>query len=341
MQKNLFALLLSLFALSLFSSSATATSVPLMAAPKHVALVYVVAGDGKNDGPFIKMARKGAMQAQEDFELTLKEYKLTEHDNVRAAIADIAKSGTSHVVAVGYQNVMPVLSLAERFPQTYFTVIDGLVPPLFHNVQSVMFKDHEGAFLVGMLAALKSKTNHIGFIGGVDIPLIRNFAHGYKQGAIYANPNTNLSVDMIGNDSGGWGNAPRAGELAEQQFDNHVDVVFAAAGAAGINVLKTASQRDDAYAIGVDSNQNSLFPGHILTSMVKRVDKSVYETLRLIDEDRWSSGIKHLGLKEGALDYAVDNDNRALISPEMVEKVTAAREAIVNGTLDVQMYSPR
>ena len=342
MHKHIFAQL-ALFIVVFITAAANAHATsPLLHAQKDVALVYVVAGHETNDGPFIEMARKGAAKAARSFkDVKLKQYKLTSDDNVSEVLAKIASTGTRYVVAIGYQNVMPVLSIAERYPETRFTVIDGLVPPLFHNVQSVMFKDHEGAFLVGMLAAMKSQSDHIGFIGGVDIPLIRNFAHGYEQGAQHVSPKTKLSIGMIGNDSGSWGNEERARELAVQQYGNDVDVIFTAAGAAGLGVLDEASKHDGQFAIGVDSNQNGLYPGHVLTSMVKRVDKTVFEVLRVINEDNWAPGIKHLGLKEGVLDYSVDNDNRALITPEMVERVAAAREAIVNGTLDVKIYSPR
>jgi basic membrane protein A len=329
------------FLVSVYTLAHAQPATPLPQKDMRIALVYVTADEGPKDAPFISMARKGAQEAVERLGLSIKEYKLSVKQDVNGMLTKIASGGADYIVAIGYQNVMPVLSLAERFPNTRFTVIDGLVPPLFHNVQSVMFKDHEGAFLVGVLAALKSKSNHIGFIGGVDIPLIRNFAYGYEQGATYARPDITLNVDMIGNDHGAWGNSDRARVLANAQLDDGVDVIFTAAGAAGIAALEVTTQHESTYGIGVDSNQNALFPGHVLTSMVKRVDKAVYNSLAIIDEDRWAPGIKHLGLRDGVLDYAIDDHNRALITPAMIEQVSAAREAIVNGTLDVELYSPR
>lgn len=303
-------------------------------------LVYVLAGNGKSDGAFIEAAKKGAARAKQELDIAYSEVKLLSNANVSKELEEIAKRGTHHIIAVGYQNVMPVLSLAERYPNTNFTVIDGLVPPLFHNVQSIIFKDHEGSFLVGMIAALKSKSHRVGFVGGVDIPLIRNFANGFEQGVKYVSPKTQFTIDFIGSDPSSWGDTVRAESLAMSQYNDGVDVIFAAAGGAGLGVLK-AADKTGKFAIGVDVNQNGLYPGHILTSMIKRVDVAVFETLRLAKAGEWSPGIKHLGIKETALDYAVDKNNQSLITPEMIEKVSAARERIANGTLDVKMYSPR
>lgn len=327
--------MVGLLALSWFPVDARA------AKPADATLIYVLTAKNKEtDGAFIAAARRGAARAADELGVTYDEIKLLGSEDVASTLENLAKNGREHIVAVGYQNVMPVLSLAERYPNTKFTVVDGLVPPLFHNVQSIIFKDHEGSFLVGMLAAMKTKTNHIGFVGGVDIPLIRNFAHGFEQGIHFINPNINLTIDMIGKDSSAWGDAGKAETLAKKQYGEKIDVIFAAAGAAGLGVLKAAHDTGN-FAIGVDINQNDVYPGSVLTSMVKRVDVAVFETLKLVHNKEWNPGIKYLGVKEDALDYAVDEHNRGLISPEMIDKVSAARERIANGSLSVQMYSPR
>jgi basic membrane protein A len=303
------------------------------------ALVYVL-GDKDSDRAFVDAARTGAERAKEELGVQFTEYRMHAGEDVTAIIKKAADSGASPIIAVGFQNVMPVLNLAERYPKTRFTVIDGLVPPLFPNVQSVIFKDHEGAFLVGIIAAYHTKTNHIGFIGGMDVPLIRNFAMGFSQGVRYAKPELEVKIDMIGTTTKAWSSPDVAQKLATKQYDSGVDIIFAAAGGSGVGVLEAAKDTDN-FAIGVDINQNALFPGHVLTSLIKRVDIAVFSALKTSQEGDWSAGIKYLGLKEGALDYAVDEYNRHLMNEELIDKVATAKERIVSGLITVEMYSPR
>jgi basic membrane protein A len=233
-----------------------------------------------------------------------------------------------------------VLNLAERYPSTTFTVVDGLVPPLYPNVQSVTFKDHEGAFLIGMIAGKMSRSDFVGFVGGMDAPLIRNFAAGFRQGVRYTNPDAKIDVQYLGMTSDAWSNPDKAHSIAMMQYREGVDVIFAAAGGSTVGALRAA---DDAnkLAIGVDSNQNGLYPGRVLTSLIKRVDLAVYETLKNSHEGTWSAGIKSLGIKEGALDYAVDQNNRALISEKLIEQVATAKDSIIAGKLTVEGYVAR
>ena len=302
------------------------------------AIVYLYSGSD-SDRAFIDMARAGLDKASRDFGIRVEEHRMLGSENITAVIKRVADSGASPIIAVGNQNVMPVLNLAERYPNTQFTVVDGLVPPLFSNVQSVSFRDNEGAFLVGLIAGKMSRTGHIGFIGGMDIPLIRNFNKGYIQGARYANPEIEVDVAMVGTGPNAWSNPERGKALAMKQFKAGADVIFAAAGGSSVGVLQAANDTGH-YAIGVDTNQNGLFPGHVLTSLVKRVDIAVYDALKTSRDGKWSPGIKYLGIKEGALDYAVDQNNKTLISEPLIEAVSTAKERIINGTLAVEIYSP-
>lgn len=301
-------------------------------------LVYMLANE--TDGAFIDSARRGAQLAQHDFGAQFHEVRLRNQDNVLQEIDALAREGYSPIISVGYQSVMPVLQLAEKHSSTKFAVVDGMVPPLFSNVQSIIFKDHEGAYLVGMIAAFTSKTGILGFIGGMDIPIIRNFAHGYTQGARSINPSVQILTDMVGEDNTAWSDSKRAHELAVAQYNARADVIFAAAGGAGLGVLQAAKDKEK-YAIGVDANQNGIQPGYVLTSMIKRVDVAVYKTLEMISKNEWSHGIRYLGLKDGALDFAVDVHNRMLLSDEALERVITAKEHIENGLLEVEMYNPR
>lgn len=307
-------------------------------APFKPAMIYVTSVQD-SDRAFIEMARSGALRAKKELGIEFEEYRLPEDQDPTEFLRDVAEKGYSPIIAVGYQNVVPVLSLAEKFPKTHFTVIDGLVPPLYQNVQSIIFKDHEGAFLVGMIAAYTSKSNHIGFIGGMDVPLIRNFSLGYLQGAKFVRPNIQVAIDMVGDTPEAWSQPDEAYALATKQYHNGIDVIFTAAGGSGLGVLRAAND-SKALAIGVDTNQNGLYPGHVLTSMVKRVDNAVFDTIKTSFKGNWQAGIKSLGLKESALDFAVDENNKNLITEELIEQVLITRERIINGLIEVEMYSP-
>jgi basic membrane protein A len=204
-------------------------------------------------------------------------------------------------------------------------------------VQSVLFREHEGSFLVGMLAAMASKTGKVGFVGGMDIPLIRRFACGFDQGIKFANPKAELVQTMTGTTPAAWNDPGRGAELARGQFDRGVDVVFAAAGATGIGVLQAAKDAGK-LSIGVDSNQNHLHPGSVLTSMVKRVDVAVYDSFKEARDGTWKPGMSVLGLKEGAVDWALDDNNAKLVTPEMKSKVDAAKADIIAGKIKVVDY---
>ncbi len=303
------------------------------------AVVYL-SGEKEAGHSFLESAIKGAEKAQTELGIEVQIFTMRPKEDIYESLKSIARKGYSPIIAVGNQNVLPVQNLAESYPKTRFSIVDGLAPPLYPNVQSIIFKDHEGSFLMGFIAATVSKKNHIGFVGGMDIPLIRNFAEGYKQGAEYAKKGIRVDVDMIGDTATAWNDPERAFKLAQDQFDSGADIIFGAAGASTQGTLK-AAQMFHKLAIGVDTNQNGLYPGFVLTSLVKRVDLAVYEALKSAQEGQWQPGIKTLGLKEGALDYAVDENNKELLDNNLVDKVSNVKERIINGIIDVQSYSVR
>ncbi len=204
-------------------------------------------------------------------------------------------------------------------------------------MQSVVFKEQEGSFLVGVLAALASKSGKVGFVGGMDIPLIRRFQCGFEQGVKYANPKAEIIANMTGTTPAAWNDPGRGAELAKGQFDRGVDVVYAAAGSTGIGVLQAAKDRGK-LSIGVDSNQNHLHPGSVLTSMLKRVDLAAYNSFKAAQAGTWKAGTQVLGLKEGGVDWALDKDNEKLITADMKAKVDAAKADIVSGKIVVHDY---
>jgi basic membrane protein A len=302
------------------------------------AIVYAFTGKAGDQG-FIDLVRLGAEQAKQEVGIDYIEQRVTAEDDHISTFRRLIKGGVTHIIAVGFQNIVPVLTIAGEYTDIKFTVIDGVIPPIYPNVQSLSFKDHEGAFLVGIIAASAAKNNRIGFIGGMDVPVINNFALGYFQGAKYQNPEIELEKDVIGTEPSAWNNPKRAKILAKKQYNDGVNVIFAAAGGSSIGVLE-AAQEMGYYAIGVDSNQNSLYPKTVITSMIKRVDKAVYETLTSSYSGKWKAGIRYLGLKEGALDYAVDVNNKEVITLNMIEKVEEARDKIIRGIITVDVYAP-
>jgi basic membrane protein A len=220
--------------------------------------------------------------------------------------------------------------VAKDFPKLQFAIIDAVVT--LPNVQSITFKEHEGSFLVGVMAAMASKTGKVGFVGGMDIPLIRRFQCGFEQGARHANPKITVSGNMTGTTPTAWNDPARGAELAKSQFASGVDVIFAAAGGTGMGVYQAAKDGGK-LAIGVDSNQNHVQPGTMLTSMVKRVDVAVYNAFKGV-----TPGSTSLGLKEGGVDVAIDANNAKLVTPEMKKAVDAARADIVSGKIKVIDY---
>ena len=290
---------------------------------------------GKFDKSFNEAAFNGAERFKSEAGIDYLEFEITNESQREQAIRRMATREASIIVAVGFGFSTPLETLAEGYPDTKFVIIDSAVDR--PNVQSVVFKEHEGSFLVGMAAALASKTGKVGFVGGMDIPLIRNFAFGYEAGVKHVNPQAELITNYTGTTPAAWNDPARGAELAIGQFDQGADVVYAAAGATGLGVLQAAADQDK-FSIGVDSNQNHLHPGSVLTSMLKRVDLAVYNAFKTAQDGSWKPGEQQLGLKENGVDYALDEHNRAVLTPEIQAKLDEAKTQIINGQLTVKDY---
>jgi basic membrane protein A and related proteins len=205
------------------------------------------------------------------------------------------------------------------------------------NVQSIVFKEHEGSFLVGLMAAQASKTNKVGFVGGMDIPLIRKFACGYVQGVKYAKKDAEVFQNMTGTTGAAWADPVKGGELAKSQIDRGADVIYHAAGGTGIGVMRATADAGK-LGIGVDSNQNGLHPGKILTSMLKRVDNAAYTTFKQAKDGTWKAGTSVLGLAEDGVGYAMDDNNKSLVTAEMKAAADKAAADIKSGAIKVHDY---
>ena len=290
---------------------------------------------GKFDKSFNEAAYNGAERFKKETGIAYREFEVTAEAQREQALRNMARRGSQIIVGIGFAQASGMEKVAKEFPNLKFAIVDAVVD--LPNVQSIVFKEHEGSFLVGMAAAMASKTGKVGFVGGMDIPLIRKFELGYEEGAKYVNPKIEVFQNMTGTTPTAWNDPTRGGELARSQFDRGVDVVYAAAGATGLGVLQAAKDKGK-LAIGVDSNQNHIHPGTILTSMVKRVDLAVYDAFKTAKDGTWKPGIKNLGVAEGGVGYALDQYNRNLITPEMEKRLAQARADIVAGNIKVTDY---
>ncbi|UDF33837.1 UNVERIFIED_ORG: BMP family ABC transporter substrate-binding protein [Shinella sp. XGS7] len=301
------------------------SSVALSAAAQQPAIIFDMGG--KFDKSFNEAAYRGIERWKQETGKPYLEFEISNDTQRVQAIRRMAERGANPIISIGFAQGSALEQVSKEFPKSNFAIIDMVVNQ--PNVQSVVFKEHEGSFLVGALATLSSKTGKVGFIGGMDIPLIRKFQCGYEQGAKAANPKAEVLSNMTGTTASAWNDPTRGGELAKAQFAKGVDVVFAAAGGTGTGVYQAAKDAGK-LAIGVDSNQNHLQPGTMLSSMVKRVDVAVYNVLK-----SYKAGVSVLGLKEGGVDYAVDQHNAKLITPALKTKVEAYKADIIAGKIKV------
>jgi basic membrane protein A len=313
----------------------TLTAVAGRAGAQELAPAIVFDMGGKFDKSFNEGAYNGAERFKKETGIAYREFEVTAEAQREQALRNMARRGSQIVVGIGFSQASGMEKVAKEFPAVKFAIVDAVVD--LPNVQSIVFKEHEGSFLVGMAAAMASKTGKVGFVGGMDIPLIRKFALGYEEGARYVNPKVEVFQNMTGTTPAAWNDPTRGGELARSQFDRGADVVYAAAGATGLGVLQAAKDKGR-LAIGVDSNQNHIQPGSVLTSMVKRVDLAVFEAFKTAKDGTWKSGVRNLGVAEGGVGYSLDQYNRGLITPEMERRLGQARADIVAGKIKVTDY---
>ena len=303
------------------------------AADPKLAIVYDAGG--KFDKSFNQSAFEGAERFKKETKIAYLEAQASSDTQAEQMLRSLARKKLDLIAAVGFSQTQAVQKVAKEFPKVRFVLIDSIAKG--DNVSSVMFREEEGSYLVGVAAAMATKSNKLGFIGGMDIPLIRAFACGYAQGAKATNPKIENLSNMVGTTSAAWNNPAKGSELARAQFDRGVDVVFAVAGGSGMGALQTAKEKGK-LAIGVDSNQNYIHPGTMLTSMVKHVDLAIYDSFMSMKNGTWKPGVVYKGLKEGGVDWVLDKDNRKVVSPAMEKKVNEAKANIINGKVKVIDY---
>ncbi len=300
-----------------------------------VGLVFDVGGRG--DKSFNDAAYAGLDRAKNELDVNVSTLEMGEGNDREAALRQLAQNGTQLVFGVGFLFSDDIKSLAKEFPNTKFACIDFTVTPgesLTANLVALKFREEEGSYLVGALAGLVSKSDKLGFVGGMEIPLIKKFEAGYRAGVLAVRPNAKLLVKYAGTTGAAFKDPTKGKELALAEYHDGADIIFHASGSTGLGVFEAARELHK-LAIGVDSDQYDEAPGAILTSMVKRVDTAVFETIKQAQAGQWTNGVKEFGLKENGVMWVYDGRNHSLIPDEVHSKVDSLKAAIIAGSIVV------
>ena len=299
------------------------------------AVVYDMGG--KFDKSFNEGVWNGVKKFSDETGIKVMEFEVTNETQREQAIRRMAERGATVVLGVGFAQADAIAKVSAEFPATKFSIIDvGWLDGA--NLRQYVFKEHEGSYIVGVAAAKASKTGKVGFVGGMDIPLISKFACGYVGGVKSVNKTATVFQNMTGSTPSAWNDPAKGAEITQSQIDRGADVVYHAAGGTGSGVIRAAADAGK-LAIGVDSNQNGMAPGSVLTSMLKRVDVAAYETFMDVKNGSFSSGIRVLGLAEGGVDWALDKNNAALVNADMKAAVEAAKKDIIAGKVKVHDFT--
>ncbi len=335
---------IGLLLISIFLISCGATTEARKDCNIKVGIVFDIGG--KNDRSFNAAAWEGVQRAQKDLNVCLYDVEPGNPTSIEPAMRAFAEKNFDLIIGVGFAQGPIMQKVANDYPNIKFAIVDGVIfekdgKTPKENVASLVFREHEGSYLVGMIAAAKSKTGVLGFVGGMDIPLIHRFETGFEEGAKSVNPNIRVVDNYVGVTDSAWNNPGKGKELALSQIGQGADVIFTAAGNSGLGAFDAVEQfgKTDGVAnkfvIGVDSNQNGVKPGFVLTSMVKRVDNSVYDVVKEVLEKRFKGGFHVFGLDKDGVAYAMDEHNKSLISEEILKKVEEAKVKIVKGDIKV------
>ena len=295
----------------------------------------VLEKSGKDDKSFNASAYQGLKRAEKELGVMTKTVEAPDNSAYESLQRAFAEKKFDLIVAIGFHQLEAVKKNAERFPDQKFLLVDEDAKK--PNVRSVMFEEHEGSYLVGALAAMHAPSGKVGFIGGMDVPLIRRFQMGYEAGVKKVNPKAQLIVNYLGVTGEAWNNPPKAKEQALDQFQRGADVIYVAAGNSGMGVFDAAEAKKK-LAIGVDSNQNWIKPGYVLSSMMKRVDDSVFETVKMLKDGKFAPGLVRVGLKSKGVDYALDQHNDKLVTADDRKKLESIRADIISGKIKVPDY---
>jgi len=322
--KKIFSIFIVSFAL-VFSTSLFANS---------IGVIYD--SGGKFDKSFNELAFRTAERVQNELGWDMLEFEAANSTQIEQGMRKVADRGATLIVAMGFAQADAVAAIAPQYPDINFVAVDVCwVDDPAGNIYQACYLEHEGSFLVGMIAAMASKSGTIGFVGGMDIPLIRKFQGGYEQGALHVNPNIEILANMTGTTPEAWNNPTKGAELTKAQIDGGADVVYQAAGGTGIGVLQAAADAG-IYGIGVDTNQNWMHPGSMLTSMLKRLDLTIFVQAEKTAAGTFEPGIHFLGLADGMVGYATEDGQ---VTADMQSAADAAAADIVSGAITVADWS--
>ena len=287
---------------------------------------------GKDDRSFNAAAWEGVKRASQELPIVLRDVEPGDPTSIEPAMRAFAERGYDLIIGVGFAQTEIMERVARDYPNLHFAIIDGVID--LPNVASLVFKEHEGSYLVGMIAANKTKTGVLGFVGGMDIPLIRKFKVGYEEGAKSVNPRIRVVDNYVGLTDAAWNNPGKGKELAVAQISKGADIIFTAAGNSGLGAFDAAEQYNK-FVIGVDSNQNWVKPGFVLTSMVKRIDNAVYQIIQDLVGKKFQGGIHVYGLENEGIGYAMDQYNQDLVPADVIARVEEAKKKIIRGEIKV------
>ncbi|MFW5697591.1 MAG: BMP family lipoprotein [Fimbriimonadaceae bacterium] len=318
-------LILSVISLSLFGCGDTQGA---NGEDAEAVVGVVLDSGGLGDQSFNDSAWAGAQRAEDELGVSVVNVSSNSESDYVSNLSGFADRGFDLVVAVGINQKTALDRVATDYPDTNFALIDNTVE--HDNVRSILFSEEEGSFLVGYLAGLMTETDAIGFVGGQEIALIKKFEYGYYAGAKMANPNVEiLPAKYVGS----WDDVGQAKEAANQLFRSGADIVYHAAGRAGLGVI-SAAKENDKYAIGVDSDQDHVEEGYVLTSMVKRVDEAVFQTIQDVVNNEFSGGTVIYDLEADGVGLSELRFTREAIGEERLEQVQQVRERIASGEIE-------
>ena len=320
---------------SLGAVTALAASLLLtQSADAKMRVAMITSESGLGDRSFNDMMNEGMKKAQTELGVDYVVIQPRSISEFQSSLARAAGQGFDLIVGSSFDMIKPMQTVAKGFPNQKFGLLDVGPDPIAPNVASTVTKDWEGSFLVGAIAAKVTKTGTIGFVGGKDIPIIHRFYIGYYYGAKMADPKVNVLESYSGTFTD-----PAAGkEYTLALINQKSDINFAVAGATSAGVID-AAKSTNTFAIGVDSDQNYLAPGHVLTSMVKRVDTQAYDMIKSVTDGTFKGGsVTFYGLKEGGVGFAMDEYNKGLIPDDVVAQVNALKAKVISGDIVVPNY---
>jgi basic membrane protein A len=298
-------------------------------APKVYRIGMVTDIGGLGDRSFNDSAYAGLLEAKQKLHADVTVLQSRSAADYQPNLTVLANKEYDQIIGIGFLMARDMNETAQRFPKRNFAIIDAIgTEP---NIESVTFREQDGSFLAGALAAMVSKTHTIAFVGGIDIPLLRKFEAGYTAGAHEIDPKTKVLVKYVGS----FDDVASGKEIANVLYDQGTDIIFVAAGKAGLGAIDAVKARSGDYIIGVDSNQDALAPGKILTSMVKRVDVGVLRIVEDISSQKPVSGPVELGLKDGAVSLTDFRYTRNVVTPAIRKRLAAIQAAIIDGRIDV------